>query len=124
MGHFVSPSGRYYEGDKADQADLPVARRPKRSAVFTAGSWVDTPDPAPDVVEAHQFRLALRQFGLLSQANTAVTQIPGQAGAAAAIEWEYRSAVDRRAPLMQTIISGLGLTQQQVDDLFRLAATF
>ncbi len=70
-----------------------------------------------------QARLALLQSGLLSQVNTAVASMPGVAGDTARIEWEFSSTVERNRPLVQSLVGALGLTDAQLDDLFRLAAT-
>lgn len=78
---------------------------------------------APDVVTMRQARLALLQAGLLAQVNTAVAAMPGAAGDTARIEWEFSSTVERNRPLVQSLIGALGLTESQLDDLFRLAAT-
>lgn len=77
----------------------------------------------PTVVTMRQARLALLQVGLLSQVNTAVANMPGAAGDTARIEWEFSSTVERNRPLVQSLIGALGLTESQLDDLFRLAAT-
>ena len=77
----------------------------------------------PEVVTMRQARLALLQAGLLAQVNTAVANMPGPAGDTARIEWEFSSTVERNRPLVQSLIGALGLTESQLDDLFRLAAT-
>lgn len=77
----------------------------------------------PEVVTMRQARLALLQTGLLTQVNTAVANMPGVAGDTARIEWEFSSTVERNRPLVQSLIGALGLTESQLDDLFRLAAT-
>lgn len=76
----------------------------------------------PEVVTMRQARLALLQAGLLAQVNTAVANMPGAAGDTARIEWEFSSTVERNRPLVQSLIGALGLTESQLDDLFRLAA--
>lgn len=90
----------------------------------------NTPDPAdpvvpavPDSVTMRQARLALLQSGLLAQVNSAVAAMPGAAGDTARIEWEFSSTVERNRPLVQSLVGALGLTDAQLDDLFRLAAT-
>lgn len=77
----------------------------------------------PEVVTMRQARLALLQAGLLAQVNTAVAGMPGAVGDTARIEWEFSSTVERNRPLVQSLIGALGLTESQLDDLFRLAAT-
>jgi hypothetical protein len=90
----------------------------------------NTPEPAdaPPVpviasVTMRQARLALLQQGLLTQVNDAVASMPGAQGDAVRIEWEFSSAVERNRPLVQSLAASLGMTSQQLDDLFALAAT-
>lgn len=96
-------------------------------AWIAEGNMPQPADPVvpaiPEVVTMRQARLALLQVGLLAQVNTAVANMPGAAGDAARIEWEFSSTVERNRPLVQSLIGALGLTESQLDDLFRLAAT-
>jgi len=90
-----------------------------------ADGWVEVPSMAdlpvfvPTVVTMRQARLALLQRGLLSQVKTAVAN----SGQAAQIEWATSNTVERNRAFVQSIATGLGLTDAQLDDLFRLAAT-
>lgn len=79
--------------------------------------------PAPGVVTMRQARLALLSAGLLSLVDGAVKALKGPEGEAARIEWEYAGAVERQWPLVLSLGASLGLTEQQLDDLFLLAAT-
>ena len=88
--------------------------------------WVPLPPPPPPIITSvtmRQARLALHQQGLLTQVNNAVASMPGAQGGAARIEWEFSSTVERNRPLVQSLSVSLGLTSQQIDDLFALAAT-
>jgi hypothetical protein len=73
--------------------------------------------PPPTSVTMRQARLALHRAGLLAQVNAAVAGNPE-----AEIEWEYATTVDRTGTLTQTLAAGLGLTAQQLDELFITAA--
>lgn len=66
-----------------------------------------------------QARLALKQQGLLAtvQANIDALSEDSQ------IEWEYAAVVERKSPLVASLGAALGLTETQLDDLFKLAIT-
>lgn len=79
--------------------------------------------PPITTVTMRQARLALLQSSLLTQVNTAITNMTGTAGDAARITWEFSSEVHRADPLIDQLATVLSLTSQQIDDLFTLAAT-
>ena len=76
-------------------------------------------DGVPQTVTMRQARLALLSAGLLDL----VTETVAGAGQAAQIEWEYASDVGRNATLIQTLAGVMGLTDEQLDGLFVVAAT-
>jgi len=123
MNCYIDRQGGYYEGDKANPQDQEVPQRPSANHTWNGSAWVPAPLPVPSVVTMRQARLALLQAGLLAQVNTAVANMPGAAGDAARIEWTFSSTVERNHPLVQSVTGALGLTESQLDDLFRLAAT-
>ncbi len=77
--------------------------------------------PAPEAVTARQARLALLAVGKLDMIEAALAQMPGPQGRAAQIEWEYALEIRRDSPLIAALAPALGLTMEQVDDLFRAA---
>jgi len=80
---------------------------------------VTPPEFAPTVVSMRQARLALLQAGLLTTVDAAIA-----AGSEAdQITWEYATEVDRNSPLVVNLSASLGMTEQQLDDLFTLAAS-
>lgn len=102
---------------------LPVAA----GWMFDEGGFHEPPPQpvaVPERVEMAQARLALFQAGLLPQVDTAIDAIsdPTQRETAR-IEWEYRSTVRRDSELVAGLGASLGLTNEQIDDLFRLADT-
>lgn len=123
MGFYIDQDGGYYEGDKAHWQDQEVPQRPSANHTWNGSAWVPAPLPVPAVVTMRQARLALLKNNMLTQVNTAVANMPGAAGDTARIEWEFSSTVERNRPLVQSLIGALGLTESQLDDLFRLAAT-
>ena len=78
--------------------------------------------PVPEVVTMRQARLALLSAGLLAQVNTAVANMPGAEGDAARIEWEYAQEVRRDSPLVAALSAALGLSEETLDNLFKVAA--
>ena len=98
--------------------------------LLVGGVWTQTwsigPIPPPTVPEAvtmRQARLALLSAGVLTLANDAIAGMTGVEGEAARIEWEYAHEVRRDAPLVSGMAVALGLTGEQLDDLFTAAAT-
>jgi len=85
----------------------------------TIAPYVAPPPVIPKLITMRQAKLALLQQGLLSSVNTAIEQ----SDEAVKIEWEYATEVKRSGTLVQAIASGLNLTEQQLDDLFVLAAS-
>lgn len=84
----------------------------------------DAPAPVevPKAVTMRQARLALLQAGRLTAVNDAVANMPGAAGAAARIEWEYSQEVQRDKALVKSLAPVLGFDDQQLDQLFIAAA--
>lgn len=81
------------------------------------------PTPVPEQVTMRQARLALLGAGKLSAVETAINALPEPQKSAARIEWDYSSAVQRHNGFVQQLGPALGLTDAQIDDLFRTAAT-
>lgn len=76
------------------------------------------PAPVPAAITMRQARLALLAAGHLAAVNTAVTA----AGEAARIEWEYATEVRRDNALLAALTPGLGLTPEDLDELFTAGA--
>lgn len=88
-----------------------------------AEEWVDGEvevyQPAPTSVSPLQARRALRQAGL----SDAVAQWIATQDADTQDAWEYAVEVLRTDPAIAGAAGALGMTEAQIDDLFRLAAT-
>jgi hypothetical protein len=113
------PDGRYElrQGDRVaivEAADLAQA---------AADFFEPEPEPVPASVTSRQARLALLGIGLLDDVEAALASLEGPQGRAAQIEWEYALAVERQSPLIAALAPALGLTDEQVDDLFRAAVS-
>ena len=98
-------------------------------AQWVGSQWVVLPErPIPPVqipqaVTMRQARLALLGAGLLGQIDTAITSLPSPQKEAAQIEWKYSQEVQRRNGFVDQLAPMLGLTDEQVDNLFLVAAT-
>lgn len=80
------------------------------------------PPPPPTIVSMRQARLALLDAGILGQVDAAIASLPSPDREAAQIEWEYAAEVRRDSTTMILIGSALGLSEQQIADLFVAAA--
>ena len=73
----------------------------------------------PKVVSMRQARLALLQVGLLDDVNSAIS-----AGSTEdKITWEFATEVRRNDPLVINLSAYLDLSQEDLDNLFTLAAS-
>ena len=77
------------------------------------------PVPVPLSITPLQARRALRAAGLLGAVNGAVASADPDIQDA----WEYAIEVRRDNPIIAGMAASLGLTEAQLDDLFRQAAT-
>lgn len=78
------------------------------------------PAPAPVQVTPLQVRRALNASGLRDQVEAALTAAPQDARDA----WEFATEIRRDDATLNAMATALGLTTTQVDDLFRLAASY
>ena len=69
-------------------------------------------------VSMRQARLALLQYNLLTAVDTAIAN----GNEADKIEWEYATSVRKESPLVQNMVSYLGLSKEQLDNLFNVAS--
>jgi hypothetical protein len=76
--------------------------------------------PVPESVTALQARRALRKAGLLQTVNTFIATQSDEVQET----WEYCTSVYRNDRLIETLKTQLNFTDEQLDDLFRSAATF
>lgn len=104
------------------------------SPTLNPPSWyvVEEPPPEPVIslqyvpqqVTMRQARLALLDAGLLDTITTAINALEEPQKSKVQIEWEYSAVVERHSPLVQQMGLSLGLTDQQLDNLFIQANTY
>lgn len=88
-------------------------------------SWtvLQVPEPTIHEVTMRQARLALLQSELLHLVDPAIESMDEPARSAARIEWEYSQTIERQHTFVQQLGTALELSEEQVDSLFRLAAS-
>ena len=101
--------------EKAAEIKAPPTAEQLQKALL---AWRETAS-----VTMRQARLALIEQGLLSQVNDAIALIPEPDKSKVEVEWEYASTVERSSAWVATLQPALGLTDEQMDDLFRFAST-
>lgn len=72
----------------------------------------------PRQVTMRQARLALLGAGLLNLVEAAIEALEEPLKTQVKIEWEYSAVVERNSALVQQMSSSLGLTPNQLDQLF------
>lgn len=79
-------------------------------------------EKVPFAVTMRQARRALFDAGLLSAVETAINNLSEPTKSEARIEWDFSKEVERNRGLVSTMASALGLTSQQLDQLFITAS--
>ena len=74
----------------------------------------------PKEVTPYQARIALLQAGYLDAVEALMAN--PETPAAARIAWEYAISFQRHSAFINALASALGLTEEQIDNLFRSAA--
>jgi len=104
------------------QADL-TARTAERDALQAQidAAAASVPDAAVQSVTPLQARKALRAGGFLAAVEAMVDAAPADSDIKMA--WDWALTWERGSPFVAQLGATLGLTEQQIDDLFALAAT-
>lgn len=76
---------------------------------------------AKRVVSPSQARLALKRANMLAQVEALIDGLPKDDDVH--IVWDYANEWHRDSPFINNLGAALGLSAQQIDDLFALAAT-
>jgi len=79
--------------------------------------------PVPVEVPLWSLRAACAIRGLLPLVSAGIASLPEPARTLATQQWEYSNWIERAHPLIEALGAGLGLGPEDLDDLFREAAT-
>ena len=90
-------------------------------AEYTPPPFIPVID-VPNAVTMRQARLALLQAGLLDKIDAAINSLPEPQKYAAKIEWEYSQEVQITSKMAAFIAQIIGLSSEQVNQLFIKAA--
>lgn len=107
---------------RCDNTDLPFSV--VGEGIIVEADTITWPEPptvpvqVPSEITMRQARLVLLGAGLLSGVQTAINAMPEPARSAANIEWEYSNTVLRHNGFVSVLGPMLGLTEQQIDQLF------
>jgi len=89
---------------------------------WTSRSYTDAERRSAMVITPRQARLALSSVGKLSAIADAIAVTPEPNKSMIAIEWEYATTIERTSPWIEAMRPALGLTEEDLDNLFVLAA--
>jgi len=80
------------------------------------------PPPVPQVVSMRQARLALHNASMLDDVEAVIITMDEPQRTTVQIEWEYSTEVRRTSPTTTMLAGTLGLSEEQIDQLFIDAA--
>jgi hypothetical protein len=99
---------------------IEVADEVKAGWKLVGGEWTE-PEPVsyiPQEVTMRQARLALLDAELLANVQPAINSLPEPDKTKAQIEWDYSNALQRSNPFVDVLGAALGLSSQDLDNLF------
>lgn len=106
--------------DDGTRKEWSIAAFEANAAACIAATGNGIKPPVPETVSSAQARVALYAAGLLPTIEAIVadeaTPVPVK------IFWEYEVSFWRESPAINSLAQVAGLTQDQLDDLFRAAA--
>jgi hypothetical protein len=129
--YYHAERGELREMDPAFYAELQAANNPKADGwsvlpdpqpgqYWNGTEWADPPVYVPQVVSRFQAKAALLSEGLLDQVEAIIAD--PATDAMTKLAWDEAVQFQRNSPTIATLAAALGLTDQQVDDLFIAAA--
>ncbi len=120
--HFVDNLGKYlggFVGVEPPEGAIEVPFAPDDARQIWGGSeWGAVPVTVPETVTPRQARLALIAAGLDDDVDAYFAAQPK----AVQVAWEFATEYHRDDPIISAAAAAIGLTGQQVDDLFIQAA--
>ncbi len=106
--------------------DIPFPEKPiwiEEDSLGQLKILLDQREYIPNVLTARQARLALQHIDKLADVETSILSLPEAQRNVAEIEWEYSTEVKRHHQFIDMLAPALGLTDEDVDNLFILGAS-
>ena len=75
----------------------------------------------PSTATPLQIRLALLKLNMLDDVQNFIENLEEPARSLVLMEWEYALEIDKNSTTIQTLAADMGLTTEQLDDIFVLA---
>lgn len=85
---------------------------------YSAPPVVEPEKVVPASITMRQARLQLHAIGKLSAVQAAINQLPEPPKTSAQIEWDYAAVVERASPFVALLTPALGLSDEEMDELF------
>ena len=116
-----SVDGRSFNTDVVSLVDFqPALDAWQVAKIAYEASLIPDPNAVPEKVTPYQARIALLQAGYLASVEAMMAD--PNTPTAAKIAWEYATIWERQSAFIATLGPALGLTEGQIDDLFRAAS--
>lgn len=124
--YYVDVTGRYlggFDGAEPPSGAVEVPNAPDHgSDIWKNNAWVPV-TPIPEAVAMWQARSVLIDAGLLDDVDAYIAAIPDPVlQKKAKAKWEYSNTVQRHDALLAGLASSLGLTEEQIDEMFIAAS--
>lgn len=105
-----------------------IAKQMYGEGNYTLVSDDYSPEPEPEPLiplTQRQIRLALLQIGILDQVRPKLEEVfdGDPRKQAALIEWDYASEIEVSNPLVELLRSSFGMTEEEKENLWRIAQT-
>lgn len=80
--------------------------------------WNIIPIPGPTEVPLWAFRAILTILNIAPQVESLINSLPEPQKTVANVQWQYGNYIERNHPLINSLGSELGLTKEQIDNIF------